>query len=118
MIKKAISITLGSLVAFVAVVASATGPSNCPTGQTALAQKYGTSSYCAMNICVAEYKHIDAQICSPCSGVVDCAQHPGGVCFTVKYEARPRFPQPPSPTGAWGNQSACPSPLNTPGSWY
>ncbi len=93
--------------------ALATGPANCPAGQTALAQKYGTSSYCAMNICVAEYKHIDNLVCTEPS-----LQYPLGQCVSTKYEARPRFPQPPSPVGAWGNQPACPAGLNSAGAWY
>lgn len=103
-----------ALVCAFAVPAYATGPSNCPAGQTALAQKYGTSQYCATNICVAEYKHLDTQECSP----PDMFHPLPWGCVAVKYEARPRFPQPPSPSGAWGNQPACPAALNTAASWY
>lgn len=94
--------------------AEATGPSSCPAGKTALAQKHGTSQYCTITICVNEYKHIDTTECTWNLQAVPPVQS----CIPVKYEARPRFPQPPSPAGSWGNQAACPSYLNTAGYWY
>lgn len=116
------SIALVLVCAIVAVVgfglvpvqpALAAGPSNCPAGQTALAQLWGTSKYCAMNICVAEYKQAYTQVCQTGLGFP-----PTGGCYFAKFEARPRFPQPPSPTGAWGNQTPCPSELNVASVWY
>lgn len=93
--------------------ARAAGPANCPAGQTALAQKYGTSQYCALNVCVAEFQHADLVTCNPPD-----VQHPFyWGCISTKYEARPRFPQPPSPSGAWGLCAPCPSGLNT-ATWY
>lgn len=93
--------------------ALATGPSSCPAGQTALAQEYGTSKYCALTICVPEYRHADAQRC-----VLNQTVPPTTSCWSVHYEARPRFPQPPSPAGSWGNQPTCPMYLNSAGHWY
>lgn len=93
--------------------AQAAGPSNCPAGQTALAQYWGTSQYCALNICVAEFKHADAQVCTTTIGFP-----PHTTCYMSKFEARPRFPQPPSPNGSWGNQPLCPSALNNAATWY
>lgn len=86
--------------------AHATGPASCPAGQTALAQLWGTSQYCATNTCHVEYQHADRMACIK------------GHCYvSEKYEARPVLPSPPSPAGAWQNQPACPVWTNT-ATWY
>jgi hypothetical protein len=95
-----------------AATAGAAGPSSCPAGKTALAQRYGSSSYCALSVCVTEYKHADVTSCS-----AQELLNPLNSCVYTKYEARPRFPQPPSPAGSWGNQPACSSALNN-AAWY
>lgn len=86
--------------------AFATGPASCPAGQTALAQLWGTSQYCALSSCRVEYQHADRLACIK------------GHCYSVeKYEARPVLPSPPSPAGGWQGQVTCPSWTNT-ATWY
>lgn len=109
MIKQTILSTLAFVLASgltCAAPALATGPAVCPAGKTALAQLFGTSTYCALTICRTEYQHVDHVFCIKGHCGVD-----------AKYEARPVLPSPPSPAGGWQNQAPCPAWANT-NTWY